>query len=138
MPEGAVACHFEKLTKRVPACNGSHETRADEAHNSTGGDSNVRDFGVRYANNGDRIIAVDIDKDGRHWELIQRGDSDVYVFVSGTEVSLPHIQLDALAYEFDEDHIEGTGDIRWKSMMKDAAERAAKEPGYNRRGINRP
>ncbi|WP_185982279.1 hypothetical protein [Arthrobacter sp. KBS0703] len=81
---------------------------------------------------------MDIDKDGRHWELIQRGDSDVYVFVSGTEVSLPHIQLDALAYEFDEDHIEGTGDIRWKSMMKDAAERAAKEPGYNPRGINRP
>ncbi|ACL41956.1 hypothetical protein Achl_4005 (plasmid) [Pseudarthrobacter chlorophenolicus A6] len=103
-----------------------------------GDDANVRDFGVRYANNGDRIITVDIDNGGRQWELLQRGDGDVHVFVSGTEVSLPHIQLDALAYEFDEDHIEGTGDIRWKFMMKDAAERAAKEPGYNPRGINRP
>lgn len=59
------------------------------------------------------------------------------VFISGNEVPLPHIQLDALAFEFDEDHSEGTGDITWKTMMKAAADRAANEPGYNPRGVDR-
>lgn len=103
-----------------------------------GDDANVRDFGVRYTQDGTRIITVDIDNGGRQWELLQKGDEDVKVFISGSEVPLPHIQLDALALEFDEDHIEGSGDIRWKFMMKDAADRAAQEPGYNPRGINRP
>jgi hypothetical protein len=58
--------------------------------------------------------------------------------VQNSELQLPHIQLDALAYEFDEDHIEGTGDIRWKGIVKDAADRAAQEPGYNSRGIDPP
>lgn len=101
-----------------------------------GSDSSVRDFGVRYATDGKRIITVDVDYDGQQWELIQRGDQDVTVHFAGREVPLPHIQLDALAIEFDEDHIEGTGDIRWKSMMKDAADRAAKDPGYNPRGAS--
>jgi hypothetical protein len=103
-----------------------------------GDDASVRDFGVRYAADGTRIITVDVDNGGRQWELVQRGDEDVKAFVSGTELSLPHIQLDALALEFDEDHAEGTGDLRWKFMMKDAADRAAKEPGFNPRGLNRP
>jgi hypothetical protein len=103
-----------------------------------GDGANVRDFGVRYDADGTRIITVDIDNGGRDWELIQKGKDDVKVFVSGTELSLPHIQLDALANEFDEDHDEGTGDIRWKFMMQEAADRAEKEPGYNPRGLNRP
>ncbi|WP_354214883.1 hypothetical protein [Arthrobacter sp. UYCo732] len=103
-----------------------------------GDEVNIRDFGVRYAPDGTRIITVDVDKDGRQWELVQRGNEDVKVFISGSELRLPHIQLDALAYDFDKDHFEGMGDIRWKVMMKDAADRAAKEPGYSPRGINRP
>lgn len=103
-----------------------------------GDDADVRDFGVRYDQDGTRIITLDVEKDGRFWDLVQRGNDDVEVFLEGKPVPLPFIQLDALAYEFDEDHIEGTGDIRWKAMMKDAAERAAKEPGYNPRGIDRP
>ena len=39
---------------------------------------------------------------------------------------------------FDEDQIEGIGDIGWKGIMKAAADRAAQEPGYNPRGIDRP
>jgi hypothetical protein len=102
----------------------------------------VNDFGVRYAADGTRIITLDIDNDGRHWELLQRGDEDVKVFISGTEVppynDKRNIPLDALACEFDEDHLEGSGDIRWKTMMQAAADRAAAEPGYNPRGVNRP
>lgn len=98
---------------------------------------NVKDFGVRYAEDGTRIITVDVEKDGRYWELVQRGNDDVEVSLEGQPLRLPFIQLDVLAYDFDEDHDEGTGDIRWKAMMKDAADRAAKEPGYNPRGINR-
>ncbi|MDQ0850665.1 hypothetical protein QFZ65_002603 [Arthrobacter sp. B3I9] len=37
-----------------------------------------------------------------------------------------------------EDHIEGNRHIRLKVMMKDAAGRAAKKPGYNPRGMDRP
>lgn len=102
-----------------------------------GDEADVRDFGVRYAEDGTRIITVDVEKDGRYWELVQRGNEDVEVFLEGNPVPLPFIQLDVLAYDFDEDHTEGFGDIRWKTMMKDAAERATKEPGYNPRGINR-
>jgi hypothetical protein len=101
-----------------------------------GDEVDFKDFvGVRYAENGTRIITVDVEKDGRYWELVQHGNHDVEVFLEGKP--LPFIQLDALAYDFDDEHIEGTGDIRWKCMMKDAAERAAKEPGYNPRGIDR-
>lgn len=103
-----------------------------------GENASVNDFGVRYAPDGTRIITLDIDNDGRHWELVQRGTDDVKIFISGNEVPLPHVQLDALASEFDEDHTDGMGDIRWKAMMKDAADRAAAEPGYNPRGVNRP
>jgi hypothetical protein len=99
---------------------------------------NVNDFGVRFAEDGTRIITVDIVNDGRHWELVQRGTDNVKVFISGEEAPLPHIALDTLAFEFDEDHSEGMGDITWKVMMKDAADRAAKDPGYNPRGISRP
>jgi hypothetical protein len=98
----------------------------------------VNDFGVRFDADGTRIITVDVDNDGRHWELVQRGTEDVKVFIEGNELSLPHIQLDALAFEFDEYHSEGMGDIVWKGMMKDAADRAAKDPGYSPRGVNRP
>jgi hypothetical protein len=99
---------------------------------------NVNDFGVRFAEDGTRIITLDIVNDGRHWELVQRGTDNVKVFISGEEAPLPHIALDTLAFEFDEDHSEGMGDITWKVMMKDAADRAAKDPGYNPRGISRP
>lgn len=102
-----------------------------------GDEINVKDFGVRYAEDGTRIITVDVEKDGRYWELVQRGNDDVEVSLEGQPLRLPFIQLDVLAYDFDKDHDEGTGDIRWKAMMKDAAERAAQEPGYNPRGINR-
>ena len=111
--------------------------RSDEDTFQSGDEADVRDFGVRYDASGTRIITVDIDNGGHHWELIQKGEDDVKVFLSGSEVPLPHVQLDALAYEFDEDHDEGMGDILWKGMMRDAADRAEKVPGYNPRGINR-
>ena len=69
----------------------------------------VKDFGVRYAEDGTRVITLDIDNDGRYWELVQRGNEDVKVFISDSELSLPHIQLDVLALEFDEDHTEEIG-----------------------------
>lgn len=54
--------------------------------------------------------------------------ADVEVFLEGKPLPLPFIQLDALAQEFDEDHIEGTDDIRFKRMMRDAADRARRIP----------
>jgi len=41
------------------------------------------------------------------------------------------VRLDSQVYEIDEDHIEGTGDILFKGMMRAAAERAECDPGYN-------
>lgn len=112
--------------------------RGDEDTFQEGDEVNVRDFGVRYDADGTRIITVDVDGDGRQWELVQKGKDDVKVFDSGNEVPLPHIMLDVLADEFDDDHDEGTGDLRWKFMMQEAADRAEKEPGYNPRGLSRP
>lgn len=111
-----------------------HDPRGTFQH---GDKADVRDLGAHYAEDGTRIITLDIEKDGRFSELVQRGKEEVEVFLEGKPVPLPFIQLDVLAYDFDEDHIEGTGDILWKGMMKSAADRAAKEPGYNPRGINR-
>ncbi|HEX9227464.1 MAG TPA: hypothetical protein VF885_12550 [Arthrobacter sp.] len=140
--DGAGKTEHEVLADVVASAR--HDAACQEAwrgHEDTfqyGDEANVRDFGVRYDSAGTRIITVDIDNAGRQWELVQKGDDDVKVFISGSEVPLPHIQLDALAHEFDEDHEDGMGDILWKGMMRDAADRAAKESGYNPRGINRP
>lgn len=113
--------------------------RGDEDAFQYGDDAEVKDFGVRFDKDGTRIITLDINRDGRYYELIQRGNDDVEVFLEGDKpLPLPFVQLDALAYEFDEDHIEGTGDILFKGMMRDAADRAAQDPGYNPRGVNRP
>jgi hypothetical protein len=113
--------------------------RGDEEAFQHGDDAEVKDFGVRYDKDGTRIITLDINRDGRYYELIQRGNDDVEVFLEGDKpLPLPFVQLDALAYEFDEDHIEGTGDILFKGMMRDAADRAAQDPGFNPRGVNRP
>lgn len=99
-----------------------------------GDEYTVNDFGVRYVG-GDRVISLSMDWDGRGCELTQRGAGDVQVHYDGAEspVALPHIQLDAIALDFDEDHIEGTGDIRFKAMMQDAAERAQRDTGYSPR-----
>lgn len=71
-----------------------------------------------------------MDWERRSCELVLRGDGDVQVYydVAGSPVALPFVQLDAIALEFDEDHIEGTGDICWKAMMRDAADRAGYRP----------
>lgn len=119
------------------ACQNAWRNDPNEETFQHGDEADVRDFGVRYAEDGTRTITVDIEKDGRFWELVQRGNDDVEVFLEGKPLPLPFIQLDVLAYEFDEEHLEGTGDIGWKAMMKNAADRAANEPGYNPRGINR-
>lgn len=96
----------------------------------------VQDFGVRYVGD-DRIISLSLDWEGRGCELTLRGDGDVQVHYDGADspVPLPHIQLDAIALDFDEDHDEGTGDIRFKAMMQDAADRAAVQPGYSPRRL---
>lgn len=108
--------------------------RSGEEAFEYGGEYTVRDFGVRYVGD-ERIITLDMDWDGRGCELTQRGSGDVQVHYGGAEspVSLPHIQLDAIALDFDADHIEGTGDIRFKAMMQEAADRAAGSPGFNPR-----
>jgi hypothetical protein len=98
----------------------------------------VNDFGVRFHEDGTRIVTVDLGRDRQEWELVQRGDDDVKVIISGQEGHFPLTLLDALASEFDEDHVDGTGGLRWKDMMMAAADRAANEPGYNPRGVNRP
>lgn len=113
--------------------------RGDEDAFQSGEDVNVKDFGVRYSEDGTRIITLDVERDGRFYELLQRGGDDVVIFLDDNKpLPLPLVQLDALAFEFDEDHTEGTGDILFKGMMRDAADRAAKDPGFNPRGINRP
>jgi hypothetical protein len=108
----------------------------DEAFRN--GNAEVTDFGVRYAPDGTRIVTLDVKRDGRFFELIQRGDEDVQVHLEGEPLPLPHIQLDAIAFDFDDDHMEGTGDILFRGAMRDAADRAAKDPGYNPRGLTRP
>lgn len=94
------------------------------------GDTSVEDFGVRFVD-GDRVIALDINRDGVWFELTQKDDGDVRVFVHDEE--LPDTQLDALASDFDEDHAEGTGPARFKEMMQAAADRASSDPGYSPR-----
>ena len=103
-----------------------------------GEDATVNDFGVRFAEDGTRIITVDIDNDGRHCELVQRGEEDVKVFISGEPAVEAQDELDALAAAFDDFHVEGNGPARWKTMMMAAADKAAEDPGWNPRGVNRP
>ena len=52
---------------------------------------------ARHGADGTPIITLNIDNDCRQWELLQRGNDDVEVFISGSEPQLPHAQLDALA-----------------------------------------
>lgn len=39
---------------------------------------------------------MDVEKDGRYWELVQRGHDEVAIFLEGKSVPLPFIQLDVL------------------------------------------
>jgi hypothetical protein len=138
--DGAGKTEHEVLADVVQRAR--HDAACQEAWRGNGetfqeGDEySVRDFGVRYIGD-ERIVTLSLDWDRRGCELIQRGNGDVQVHYDGADapVSLPHIQLDAIAWDFDKDHIEGTGDIRFKAMMQEAAERAAKDPGYSPRRL---
>jgi hypothetical protein len=106
-----------------------------------GEDAEVNDFGVRYAGDGARIISLTASRGRQYYELSQRGDDDLRLFVDNdTALSSAEaaIKLDALAKDFDEDHTSGTGYGRFRDMMRAAADRAAQDPGYSPRGINRP
>lgn len=138
--DGAGQTEYEILSNLVVRAR--HEAacqdawRQDEEAFQEGDEYSVRDFGVRYVGD-ERIITLDLDWDGRGCELTLRGNGDVQIHYGGADapVSLPHIQLDAIALDFDADHIEGTGDIRFKAMMKDVADRAAEMPGYSPRRL---
>lgn len=106
-----------------------------------GADSELNDFGVRYSAEGERIISLTASHGRQYVELSQKGADDIQVFVDNdTALPLAHaaVKLDALAKGFDPDHKPGTGHERFRNMMRAAADRAAEDPGYNPRGINRP
>lgn len=93
----------------------------------------IEDFDVRCNSNGDRVITLDLKTDAARWTLRQAGKGDVQVFINGSDspALIPSVALDAIAYEFDEEHDDGMGDLRFKLMMQEAADRAEAHTGFN-------
>jgi hypothetical protein len=60
------------------------------------------------------------------------GGNDIQVFIDNESDPLPmaSAKLDLLALDFDKYHEEGTGDVRFRAMMRDAADRAERRPGF--------
>lgn len=143
--DGAGKNEHEILADLVASAR--HDAACQEAWRGSGDTfeygetAEVNDFGVRYGADGERIISLTASLGREYYELSQRGDGDLHVFVGNDTALSPAetaIKLDVLAKDFDEDRAPGTGYVRFQDMMRSAADRAAEDPGYNPRGINRP
>ena len=143
--DGAGKNEHEVLADLVASAR--HDAACQEAWRGSedtfeyGETAEINDFGVRYSTDGERIISLTASHGRQYVELSQRGDSEIQVFIGNDTALSPAetaLKLDALAKDFDEDHTPGTGYGRFQDMMRGAADRAAQDPGYNPRGINRP
>lgn len=120
-----------------------HDAACQEAWRGSGetfqqGESaGVLDFGVRYGTDGKRVTTLTVEREGRDYELIRRGEEKIDVSVYGVRVDHPELELDALAKDFDESHEPGTGKVRFADMMDAATARAELDPGYSPRGPGR-
>lgn len=142
MPAHGILTSSTKTTTTAPGRSSGKQGdawRRDEETFKHGDGAEVVDFNVRYDQDGVRVIALDVDRDGRLYELTQRGAEEFEIVLDGGKpLPLPQVQLDALVLEFDEDHTEGTGDLVFKFMMKDTAHRVWKNPGFDPWGTDRP
>lgn len=143
--DGAGKNEHEILADLVTAAR--HDAACQEAWRGSPGafeyglSGEINDFGVRYSAEGERILSLTASQGREYIELSQRGDGDINVFIGNDTALSPAetaLKLDVIAKDFDLDHRPSTGYERFRDMMHSAADRAAEDPGYNPRGINRP